>query len=164
MTKYTPVTRSVISSLSVPYIYIYILYHVRPHVSRYRHRRARHPPSWTVLTLPNFSTRRPQYRPRGSIYLKILFGGCLAMVIVMFCIFSIYWGALWKIPAHNLHGWVVDFDGSTVGNTVAQGLTAGSSSSKVTFTQVSASEFPGGWQEVANKVVEQKTWVAVVGM
>ncbi len=37
------------------------------------------------------------------------------MVLVMFCIFSIYWGALWKIPAHNLSGWVVDFDGSTVG-------------------------------------------------
>ncbi len=48
---------------------------------------------------------------------------------------------------------------------MVQGLTrtAGSSSSKVTFKQVSASEFPGGWQEVANRVVEQKTWVAVVG-
>ncbi|KAK0431546.1 hypothetical protein EV421DRAFT_2090044 [Armillaria borealis] len=109
-----------------------------------------------------FLDKTPSIQASRSIYLKILFGGCFAMVIVMFCIFSIYWGALWKIPAHNLHGWVVDLDGSTVGNTVVQGLTAGSSSSKVTFTQVSASEFPGSWQEVANRVVEQKTWVAVV--
>ncbi|PBK67929.1 hypothetical protein ARMSODRAFT_1043985 [Armillaria solidipes] len=109
-----------------------------------------------------FLDKTPLIQASRSIYLKILFGRCFAMVIVMFCIFSIYWGALWKIPAHNLHGWVIDFDGSTVGNTVVQGLTAGPSSSKVTFTQVSASEFPGGWQEVANSMVEQKTWVAVV--
>ncbi|PBK61691.1 hypothetical protein ARMSODRAFT_623483 [Armillaria solidipes] len=109
-----------------------------------------------------FLDKTPSIQASRSAYLKILFGGCFAMVIVMFCIFSIYWGALWKIPAHNLRGWVVDFDGSTVGNAVVQGLTAGSLSSKVTFTQVSASEFPGGWQEVANRVVEQKTWVAVV--
>ncbi|KAG7441781.1 uncharacterized protein BT62DRAFT_982655 [Guyanagaster necrorhizus] len=96
------------------------------------------------------------------MYFKILFGGCFAMVIVMFSVFSIYWGALWKIPDHNLRGWVVDFDGSAVGTAVVQGLTASSSSSKVTFTQVSASEFPGGWEEVANRVVEQKAWVAVV--
>ncbi|KAK0184308.1 hypothetical protein F5146DRAFT_245768 [Armillaria mellea] len=109
-----------------------------------------------------FLDKTPSIQVSRSIYIKVLFGGCFAMVIVMFCIFSIYWGALWKIPAHNLPGWVVDFDGSTVGSTVVQGLTAGSSSSKVTFTQVPANEFPGGWQEVANRVVEQKTWVAVV--
>ncbi|KAK0222406.1 hypothetical protein IW262DRAFT_1474117 [Armillaria fumosa] len=97
------------------------------------------------------------------VYLKILVGGCFAMVIVMFSVFSIYWGALWKIPAHNLRGWVVDFDGETVGRAVVQGLTGSSASaSKVTFEQVDAGEFPGGWEEVANRVVEQKTWVAVV--
>ncbi|SJL15590.1 uncharacterized protein ARMOST_19091 [Armillaria ostoyae] len=107
-----------------------------------------------------FLDKTPSIQASRSAYLKILCGGCFAMVLVMFCIFSIYWGALWKIPAHNLHGWVVDFDGSTVGNAVVQGLTA--ASKPVTFTQVSASEFPGGWQEVANRVVEQKTWVAIV--
>ncbi|PBK96260.1 hypothetical protein ARMGADRAFT_989972 [Armillaria gallica] len=109
-----------------------------------------------------FLDKTPSIQASRSVYLKILFGGCFAMVVVMFGIFPIYWGALWKIPAHNLGGCVVDFDGLTVGNAVVQGLTAGSSSSKVTFRQVSASEFPGGWKEVANRVVEQKTWVAVV--
>ena len=42
-----------------------------------------------------------------KIYFKVLFGGSLALVVVMFAVFSIYWGALWKTPAHNLHGWVV---------------------------------------------------------
>ena len=42
-----------------------------------------------------------------QIYLKIVFGGLMMMAIVIFGIFSIYWGALWRIPAHNLPGWVI---------------------------------------------------------
>ncbi|PBK60880.1 hypothetical protein ARMSODRAFT_897433 [Armillaria solidipes] len=94
-----------------------------------------------------------------SLYMKVVAGGTLAMTIVMFCVFSIYWGALWKIPAHNLQGWVVDFDRSAVGNAVVQGLV--SSSSKVTWTERSSSEFSGP-DEVANLVVDEKTWVVVV--
>ncbi|PBK93451.1 hypothetical protein ARMGADRAFT_929201 [Armillaria gallica] len=94
-----------------------------------------------------------------SLYMKVVAGGTLAMTIVMFCVFSIYWGALWKIPAHNLQGWVVDFDGLAVGNAVVQGLI--SSSSKVTWTERTSREFSGP-EEVANLVVDEKTWVAVV--
>ncbi|KAK0472580.1 hypothetical protein IW261DRAFT_1596748 [Armillaria novae-zelandiae] len=109
-----------------------------------------------------FLDKTPSIQASRAAYLKILAGGCFAMVIVMFCVFSIYWGALWKIPAHNLGGWVVDFDGEAVGRAVVQGLLAPSSASKVTFEQVGEGEFPGGWEEVASRVVEQKTWVAVV--
>ncbi|KAK0185364.1 hypothetical protein F5146DRAFT_1124883, partial [Armillaria mellea] len=64
----------------------------------------------------------------------------------------------------DLRGWVVDFDGEAVGSAVVRGLTGGSGAaeSKVAFVQVPAGEFPGGWEEVAGRVVEQETWVAVV--
>ncbi|KAK0222556.1 hypothetical protein EDD85DRAFT_983175 [Armillaria nabsnona] len=106
-----------------------------------------------------FTDKSASMKTSRSLYMKVVAGGTLAMTIVMFCVFSIYWGALWKIPAHNLQGWVVDFDGSTVGNAVVQGLI--SSSSKVTWTERPSSEFSGP-EEVANLVVDEKTWVVVV--
>ena len=97
-----------------------------------------------------------------KIYLRILLGGSFAVVIAIFAVFSIFWGALWKSPVGNLSGWVVDFDGGVVGKSVVQGLTAGSSLSRVTFTSRPASEFSGGIAQVMNSVVEHHTWVAVV--
>ncbi|KAK7462780.1 hypothetical protein VKT23_007364 [Stygiomarasmius scandens] len=97
-----------------------------------------------------------------KIYLKVLVGGSFMLVIAMFSIFSIYWGALWKSPAHNLQGWVVDFDQSTIGTSVVQALVASSSSSKITWKEMPASEFTGGPSEVAGRVAEEKAWVAVV--
>ncbi|KAK0450591.1 uncharacterized protein EV420DRAFT_1766667 [Desarmillaria tabescens] len=106
-----------------------------------------------------FTDKSSSMKASRSLYMKIVAGGTLAMTVVMFCVFSIYWGAVWKIPAHNLQGWVVDFDGSTVGNAIVKGLV--SSSSKVTWTERSSSEFSGP-EEVANLIVDQKAWVAVV--
>ncbi|KAJ3783309.1 hypothetical protein GGU10DRAFT_317086 [Lentinula aff. detonsa] len=97
-----------------------------------------------------------------SIYFKTLIGGTVALTVAMFAIFSIYWGALWKSPEHPLNGWIVDFDQSTIGNVVVQALEASSASGKITWSQVSSSNFPGGPGEVGNDVVEQKTWIAVV--
>jgi len=41
------------------------------------------------------------------IYLRSFFLGLFLVVLAMFSIFSIYWGSLWKIPAHPLEGWIV---------------------------------------------------------
>ena len=71
--------------------------------------------------LPSPSTAR-------SIYLKIVLGATSIIVVLIFSVFSIYWGALWKIPAHNLHGWVVvrlKFPGSRLKLTTIRILTAG---------------------------------------
>ncbi|SJL00842.1 uncharacterized protein ARMOST_04156 [Armillaria ostoyae] len=68
--------------------------------------------------------------------------------------------ALWKFPAHNLQEWIVDFDGSTVGNTAVQDLLP-SSSSKVSWTEQASSDFFGGAEEVADSTVDQKIWIAV---
>ncbi|KAK0465933.1 uncharacterized protein EV420DRAFT_1636491 [Desarmillaria tabescens] len=107
-----------------------------------------------------FTDGSASMRASRFMYMKVVAVGTLAVTIVMFCVFSIYWGALWKIPAHNLQGWVVDFDGSTVGNAVVQGLL--SSSSKVSWTERPSSDFSGSAGEVADLVVDQKTWIAVV--
>lgn len=95
-------------------------------------------------------------------YIKSLVVGCFSMVILMFGVFSIYWGALWKVPDHKLPGWVVDFDGSTIGGNVTSALLADiSSSSRVSWTQRAASDFSGP-EDVGDHVVDQRAWVAVV--
>ncbi|KAF9257619.1 hypothetical protein L218DRAFT_1016242 [Marasmius fiardii PR-910] len=97
-----------------------------------------------------------------STYLQILIGGAFGITVAMFAVFSIYWGALWKTPAHSLNGWVVDFDGSTVGNAVSEAVLASSSSSEIQWTSIPTSMFPGGVKDVMHMVLEEKAWVAVV--
>ncbi|KAK7047305.1 hypothetical protein VNI00_006536 [Paramarasmius palmivorus] len=97
-----------------------------------------------------------------KIYLKVLVGGTFAITIAMFAVFSIYWGALWKSPAHNLHGWIVDFDGSSIGTVVSQAVAASSSSTRITWQTVPPSAFPGGVDDISHKIVDEKAWVAIV--
>ena len=42
-----------------------------------------------------------------SVYCKVFFGATFLISIMIFSIFSIYWGSLWKVPVYNLQGWVV---------------------------------------------------------
>ncbi|KAG6844444.1 hypothetical protein H0H87_006898 [Tephrocybe sp. NHM501043] len=98
-----------------------------------------------------------------GIYFKVLFGGIFALVLCIFAIFSIFWGALWKTPARNLNGWVIDFDGGLIGQTVAEALSSEqvSAMGKVTWSVVPAAQFPDGLDSVANDVREEKTWAAI---
>ncbi|KIY66183.1 hypothetical protein CYLTODRAFT_423687 [Cylindrobasidium torrendii FP15055 ss-10] len=100
----------------------------------------------------------PSVGKERAIFMKVLFGGCMGMILVIFCIFSIYWGALWKVPDHQLPGWVIDFDGGAIGSAVSQGLLGSAAQSKIawqTVTGLDASEVPV-------LIREQKAWVAVV--
>ncbi|KAG5641496.1 hypothetical protein DXG03_005093, partial [Asterophora parasitica] len=101
-----------------------------------------------------------------ATYLKILFGGTFSIIIVIFAVFPIFWGALWKTPIRNLDGWVVDFDGGLIGQTVTQALTSAQAShlGKVTWTAVSATQFAGGLIDLAGDVKEQRTWVAIASI
>ena len=40
-------------------------------------------------------------------YLKIFLVGSLMTIIIIFAIFPIFWGALWKTPVGRLSGWIV---------------------------------------------------------
>ncbi|KIM36235.1 hypothetical protein M413DRAFT_31832 [Hebeloma cylindrosporum] len=113
-------------------------------------------------TMRGFSDRSKEGAVARATYLKIFVGGCFMTVVLIFAVFSIFWGALWKIPAHNLPGWVVDFDGGLIGQSVVQALSAQPGASKVTWTVVPASQFPGGAHEVGAAVLEEHTWVAIV--
>jgi hypothetical protein len=44
-----------------------------------------------------------------KIYLTTILGGTMMIIFIIFSVFSIYWGALFKTPTHthNLVGWVV---------------------------------------------------------
>ncbi|KDR66503.1 hypothetical protein GALMADRAFT_80808 [Galerina marginata CBS 339.88] len=108
-----------------------------------------------------FSDKSRPAAAARAVYLKIFLGGSFAMVLTIFSVFSIFWGALWKIPSHTLPGWVVDFDGGLIGQNVAQALTSQSGPSKVTWTVIPASQFPGGPSEVGAAVLEEHTWTAI---
>ena len=42
-----------------------------------------------------------------NTYLRIFLGGSFMTIIIVFAIFSIFWGAIWKTPVYNLPGWIV---------------------------------------------------------
>ncbi|KAJ7478944.1 hypothetical protein FB451DRAFT_1395560 [Mycena latifolia] len=56
-----------------------------------------------------------------AMYLETVFGGVTAHAIVIFAVFSIYWGAVWKAPEHTRPGWI-DFDGGVIGHAVSAAL------------------------------------------
>ncbi|KAF8886305.1 hypothetical protein BD779DRAFT_1530650 [Infundibulicybe gibba] len=89
-----------------------------------------------------------------------IFEGTLMVCITIFTVLPIYWGALWKTPAHNLSGWVVDFDGGQIGQSSIRGLQA-APGSRITWTVLPASDFPEGSTQVRDAVLHHKAWIAV---
>lgn len=55
-----------------------------------------------------------------------------------------------------------DFDGGLIGQGVVQALNAQPGASKITWSVLPASQFPGGAHEVGAAVLEEHTWVAVI--
>ncbi|KAJ8523129.1 hypothetical protein ONZ45_g404 [Pleurotus djamor] len=97
-----------------------------------------------------------------SVYLKVLVGSSVFISLAIFGIFSIYWGSLWKVPARNLHGWIVDFDGDQLGQAVAQGLqNVPPGVSKITWEIRGPSEFPNGLTDLSEAVSEEHCWAVV---
>lgn len=125
-----------------------------------------------------FSSEAPMAAARKQ-YLKIMFGGVVVLTLVIFMIFSILWGAYFRTPSYNLTGWIIvcrqychqllllnrfkDFDGSTVGQAVVDGLTQPGIPSKIDWSVLQAEQFPDGIVGVSHAVAEHQTWVAVTG-
>jgi hypothetical protein len=61
------------------------------------------PPPFTA----QFLDKSPEASAARAIYLKMLFAGVGALAVVIFAIFSIYWGSVWSTPHHTLPGWIV---------------------------------------------------------
>ncbi|KAJ6607870.1 hypothetical protein B0H10DRAFT_2070093 [Mycena sp. CBHHK59/15] len=109
-----------------------------------------------------FFDKSPSASTARAIYLKTVFGGVMGLSIVIFAVCSIFWGSLWKTPAHTLPGWVVDFDGGFVGQSVAKALSSiDPGINGVVWEVVAANQFSGGISDLENAIAEEKTWVAV---
>ncbi|KAF8624720.1 hypothetical protein AX17_007051 [Amanita inopinata Kibby_2008] len=107
-----------------------------------------------------FFDKTPTAAAARLIYIKLVGRGTLMVMFVVLAVFSIYWGSLWKVPSGSLHGWIVDFDGGPVGQFVTRGL-LGVPSRGISLTVVPATNFAGGISQLANAVVEEKTWFAI---
>ncbi|KAJ6496247.1 hypothetical protein C8R45DRAFT_1061837 [Mycena sanguinolenta] len=94
-----------------------------------------------------------------TIYIRTLFAGIMAISLVIFGVFSIYWGSVWTTPHHTLPGWIVDFDGGEIGQAVISALSSIDPGNKgVVWEVVPASQFPEGISQLQNAVVQEKTW------
>jgi len=105
----------------------------------------------------------PEVSLARSIYLKAYLSGVGMVVLSIFIVFSIYWGALWKVPVHPLQGWIVDFDGAEVGNNIVRGLSTATRGRIIKWDVVPAEMFPTGANGVIDALKDDKVWVAVVG-
>ncbi|KAF8723442.1 hypothetical protein AX14_009257 [Amanita brunnescens Koide BX004] len=108
----------------------------------------------------NFFDRSPVVRTARRTYLIEMAKGVLLVSIAIFCVFPIFWGSLWKLPAGRVNGWIVDFDGSTIGAFVTRRLVT-VPTSFIHWHVVPAVNFPGGIPQVEHAVVEEKAWLAV---
>ncbi|TFK39062.1 hypothetical protein BDQ12DRAFT_604534 [Crucibulum laeve] len=93
-----------------------------------------------------------------AVYLKAYIGGMFMVTIVIFAIFSIYWGSLWKVPAGKLEGWIVDFDEGRIGENVTHELLS-MPNHVISWTQVPASLFSNGRDDILHAVRDEQVWV-----
>lgn len=55
----------------------------------------------------NFFDDGPAIRTARKAYLSELTKGVTLVSVMIFCLFSIYWGTLWILPAGSVEGWIV---------------------------------------------------------
>lgn len=118
-------------------------------------------------------------------YAKRVVLGALTTSVAIWCVLTIYWGALWKTfdLVHHLKGCVVvcsyafprpcqadyvydlkDFDGGEIGSTVTQALGAINAKDQLTWRVQPASMYPGGPSDLAEAVVEERCWFGIASM
>ncbi|KAJ7453212.1 hypothetical protein FB451DRAFT_1342589 [Mycena latifolia] len=109
-----------------------------------------------------FLDKSPEIVAARAIYLKVVVGGIVSLAIVIFAVFSIYWGSVWRTPHHTLPGWIVDFDGGAVGQAVSDVLLqVNPTTNGVSWQVVSASQFLDGIAQLESAIVQEETWYAV---
>ncbi|KIY69434.1 hypothetical protein CYLTODRAFT_372746 [Cylindrobasidium torrendii FP15055 ss-10] len=124
---------------------------------------AAHPPAHLVAPFScNFND--PRIAPQRKAFLKAMIFGGIFLTIVIFAVFSIYWGALYLVPCGKLKGWVVDLDGGRIGNSTLAALQEANANpaGTVDWQIQPASRFVGGAAEIADRIVNQNAWVAIV--
>ncbi|KZP19961.1 hypothetical protein FIBSPDRAFT_742993 [Athelia psychrophila] len=110
-----------------------------------------------------FWDKDPESTGARKAYLKIIIMGGLMVCVAIWCVLTIYWGALWRTFSliHGIHGCVVDFDGGDVGSTVSQYIGAISAPDQLTWEVHPASMYPNGPSDFAEAIVQEKCWVGI---
>ncbi|CAA7263150.1 unnamed protein product [Cyclocybe aegerita] len=94
-------------------------------------------------------------------YITILLQRTGLIVTAIFAIFSIYWGALYRIPTHSLEGWIVDFDGDQIGEFITTELNA-RSGPIIHWNIQQSGEALKDPDDVARAIVDEDCWIAVI--
>jgi len=42
-----------------------------------------------------------------ATYLKMVGGVTFLAILILYSLFPIFWGGIWKTPVRNIHGWIV---------------------------------------------------------
>ncbi|KAF8161092.1 hypothetical protein B0H34DRAFT_699442 [Crassisporium funariophilum] len=117
-------------------------------------------PNATVPYSVQFMDKDDEVSKARRIYVTILLQRTCLIIVAIFAIFPIYWGALWKVPARSLQGWIVDFDGDQIGQFVTQELNA-MSGEVINWSVRQAGDFLNGPSDVASAVFNEHCWIAV---
>jgi hypothetical protein len=137
-----------------------------------RHKAASEPQEQQGSKLVPFETsffdKNPAATAARGVYLKMVFGGTLMIVMIIFGVFPIFWGASWKTDqhVHNLNAFVVDFDGKDVGNATLTALQNPQFKANhfITWQIQDPIHFPGGPQDLQRAVADNKAWLGVAVM
>lgn len=106
----------------------------------------------------------PSIRDVHINVMKQYFTMSFILVTFVMGILSVYWGSLYKRShrIHNLNVWVIDFDESTVGNSVVDALQPYFGvSTTLGFETIKASDYHGNISTVAGDVHEERVWAAI---
>lgn len=112
----------------------------------------------------SYFSHEPATAAARKVYIIMLASGGVMLIMFALAALSIYWGSVWHSPTkvHNLNGWVVDFDGSDVGQFVSRTVLASSGSpTTITWSAISANSFPNGAQDLEDAVVQNRAWAII---
>ncbi|KAF9558183.1 hypothetical protein CPC08DRAFT_22756 [Agrocybe pediades] len=107
-----------------------------------------------------FMEKDPAVMAASKVYLRMYIKGLSTVIFAIFAIFSIYWGSLWRIPAHSMRGWIIDFDGGDVGLTVVRNLTL-APPHIIKWEVIPPRFFPLGEPEVIEAIKDNRAWVII---
>lgn len=112
----------------------------------------------------SYFSRDPKTAAARKLYIIILAIGGAVLIVFALAVLSIYWGSLWKTNTHihHLDGWVVDFDGSDVGQFVSRAVIAsGGIPSMMTWHAIPANLFLNGAQDIEHALVQNQAWAII---
>lgn len=102
----------------------------------------------------------PQMAPFRKIVYKILGGGSIVTIIIMWLALPMYWGSLWlsNVYTNNLGVRIVDYDGGAIGQAVVQGLM--SRTGQLGYFTSPASAWPNA-QGLIDSMLDEQEWAAI---